>query len=84
MNEPRAHLVFLRSGGLLIVKRPAVEWQQLQDEYADYMTSLGPWTAEEIAEHFTADYGEDASRWPFICRDIAEFMRSSEMVVLES
>ena len=58
VNEPRAHLVFLRTGGLLLVKRPETDWRQLQDEYAEYMASLGPWTAADIAEHFTLDYTE--------------------------
>jgi hypothetical protein len=44
------------------VKRPDADWRQLQDEYADYMASPGPWTADEIAEHLALDYGEDDSR----------------------
>jgi hypothetical protein len=76
-------LVFLRPGGLLIVKRPDADWRQLQTEYADYVASLGPWTAGEIAEHFALDYGEDDSRWPFPLGTIVNFMRSAEERVLE-
>jgi hypothetical protein len=82
MDEPRAHLVFLRPGGLLIVKRPDAGWRQLQDDYQDYMASLGPWTAGEIAEHFALDYTEDDSRWPFTRRAITEFMLSPVSLVL--
>jgi hypothetical protein len=83
MEGHRAHLVFLRPGGLLIVKRPEADWQQLQEGYADYMTSLGPWTAEEIMEHFALDYGEDDSHWPFARQTITEFLNSAESLVLE-
>jgi hypothetical protein len=77
-------LLFLRPGGLLIVKRPEVDWRQLQAEYADYMASLGPWTTPEIAGYFALDYGEDDSRWPFARRAITEFMQSPQARVLES
>ena len=80
----RAHLVFLRPDGLLLVKRPEADWRQLQDEYAEYMASLGPWTADEIAEHFALDYGEDDSRWPLTRRAIADFMQAPDAAVLKS
>jgi hypothetical protein len=84
MNQPQAHLVFLRPGGLLLIKRPGADWRQLQDEYPDYMASLGPWTGEEIAEHFALDYGEDDSRWPFTRQAIVEFLQSSGPLILEA
>lgn len=84
MDEPRAHLAYLRPDHLLMVKRPDVSWRQLQDEYAEYMTSLGPWTAGEIEQHFASDYGDDDRRWPFSRRAIREFMASPELLVLES
>jgi hypothetical protein len=45
--------------------------------YPDYMTSLGPWSAEEIASYFADDYTGDDSRWPFSRQDIADFFASS-------
>ena len=84
MDEPRAHLVFLRPDGLLLVKRPDADWRQLQDEYAEYVASLGPWTAAEVAEYFALDYTEDDARWPFTRRAIAEFMQSPGRLVLDS
>jgi hypothetical protein len=84
MDEPQAHLVFLRPAGLLLVKRPDADWRQLQYEYPDFMTSLGPWTADEIAGYFALDYTEDDARWPFTRRAIAEFMRSPGSLVLDS
>jgi hypothetical protein len=81
---PRAHLVFLRTDGLLLVKRPDADWRQLQDEYTDYLTSLGPWTADEIAEYFALDYGGNDCRWPFTRGAIDEFMRAMSAQVLRS
>ena len=80
MDEARAHLVFLRSGGLVIVKRPAADdWRELQDQYADYMASLGPWAAQEIVDYFSLDYGEgDDGRWPVSREAIVAFMQSAE------
>jgi hypothetical protein len=75
--DSTTHLVFLRAGGVLLVKRPDWDWRRLQDEFEDYMTSLGPWTAHDIAEHFALDYGEDDRRWPFRRSAIEAFMSSS-------
>ena len=84
MNPERAHLVLLKPDGLLLVKRPDIGWQQLQDEYVGYMTSLGPWTAKEIMEYFILDYGEDDARWPLTRRSIADFMRATDVLVLKA
>lgn len=81
MDEARAHLVFLRPAGLLLVKRPDADWRQLQDDYPDFMTSLGPWAADEIAEYFALDYTDDDAGWPFDRKAIAEFMRLNELVL---
>lgn len=82
MGESRAHLVFLRPDGLLLVRRPEADWRELQDEYPDYVASLGPWTGDEIVEYFTLDYGKDDRCWPFARQAIADFMRSAEKVGL--
>ena len=77
-HQEKAHLVFLRSGPLLIVKRPNVDWRQLQDDYEDFMTSLGPWTASEIASYFFDDYTDDDSKWPFSIQVISDFFSSPD------
>ncbi len=81
--ESEAHLVFLRSGVLLIVKRPDADWRQLQEDYPEYMASLGPWTIAEMVEFFELDYGQDDCDWPFRRQAIIEFMPSSDLLVLE-
>ncbi len=83
MGKPRAHLVFLKSG-LLLVKRPEATWRQLQDQYEDYQASLAPWTVDQIIEYFPMDYGDDDTRWPFARQEIEKFMSSTEAIVLEA
>jgi hypothetical protein len=78
IHPEKAHLVFLRSGNLLIVKRPNVDWRQLQDDYEDFMTSLGPWTATEIASYFSDDYTDDDNAWPFSIQVLSDFFSSPD------
>jgi hypothetical protein len=83
-EESLAYLVFLRRGSVLLVKRPESDWRQLQDEYGDYMASLGPWPEADICEHFALEFGEDDSRWPFRRSAIGKYMRAAGPVVLDS
>ena len=61
---------------MLITKRRYEDWRQIQSVYADYMTSLGPWTATQIIDYFPLDYGEDDARWPFSRSQILTFLGS--------
>ncbi len=72
------HLVYLRSGRLILVKRLDDDWQALQEAYPDFMTSLGPWTANQIAAYFSLDYTEDDRNWPFSRQAIQEFLESPD------
>lgn len=51
---PTFHLIYLRSGAALLSRNPYADWREIQDEWHDYMTSLGPWTADEVVEFFRA------------------------------
>jgi hypothetical protein len=77
--QPTAYLIFLRPDGLLLSKKAYLNWREIQDEFDDYMASLGPWSETEIAEHFASDYGEDDVRWPFSKSDITRFFLSNEV-----
>ena len=50
MAEPMLHLVYLRSGRLVITKKAYANWREIQDEYEEYMTNLGPMSLAELAE----------------------------------
>lgn len=34
--------------GVLLSKHPYPSWREIQNQYTDYMTSLGPWDAEMV------------------------------------
>src|SRR5262245_2078834 len=56
--------------------------QEMQREYPDYRTSLGPWSEADIVDFFTVDYRKDESLWPISRRDIADFFRSEELILI--
>jgi hypothetical protein len=56
------HLVFLRAGPVLIARRPGTDWRGLQDEFSDFMTSLGPMTPDDATEWLGFQYGADEKR----------------------
>ena len=74
------HLVYLRSGAVLLSRKPYVDWREIQDEWDDYMTSLGPWTADEVLEFFRDDFG-DEDRWPFTAEAVRGFAVSERTVM---
>src|SRR5689334_17151479 len=63
-DEPLLHIIYLESRMLLSKKRYS-DWRQIQDEFADYKTSLGPWSTDGVMEFFSHDWGADGTRWPF-------------------
>ena len=73
-----AHLVFLRSG-VLLLKRPHSDWREFQWEFDDFMTSLGPWTTDEIEDYFEQDYKSED--WPFSRNQLALFFASDAEIV---
>lgn len=83
MRDTSVHVIYLRPDGLIISKRPYSGWREIQDEYADYMTSLGPYTEEDLLDFFEQQYGLDDARWAFSRERMREFMASDE-TLLES
>jgi hypothetical protein len=78
---PTFHLIFLRSGPVLLSRKPYADWREIQDEWEDYMTSLGPWTVEDVVDFFEQQYGPDERRWPFTARAVAAFAASDRVVM---
>lgn len=40
----------------LLSKKTYSSWRDVQDEYPDYKTSLGPWSVEEVVEYLSEEY----------------------------
>ena len=74
------HLIYLRSGPVLLSRKPYTDWREIQDEWDDYMTSLGPWTAEDVVEFFREDFRDEAD-WPFTAGEVAAFAASDRVVM---
>ena len=79
-TAPAAHLIYLRSGRVIISRERYADWREMQDEYEDYMTSLGPFSEEGLLEFLSDEYG-DESRWAFTAREIRVFMNSRALVL---
>lgn len=78
----RFHVIFLRSGALLVSRKPYTDWREIQDEFdEDFMTSLGPWAAEQVVGFLHDQYGEDESRWPFPASEVEAFAASDSEVM---
>ncbi len=54
MNE--LHIIFTRKEGVLISRKPYASWREIQDEYDDYMASLGPWDVTTVVSWLDEEY----------------------------
>jgi hypothetical protein len=79
--NPLFHLIFLRIGAVLLSRKPYADWREIQDEWDDYMTSLGPWMEEDVVDFFRQQYGPDEARWPFTAEAVAAFAASQRVVM---
>ena len=68
---------------MLLSKKVYSDWREIQDEYENYMTSLGPYSEEGVLDFFLHEYGDDDALWAFSREQIREFM-DSDATVLES
>ena len=72
------HIVFLRAGPVLLARRPGADWRDLQDEWDDYMTSLGPYAEEDVIGFFEQQYHRDEERWPLTRAQVAGFFANED------
>jgi membrane protease YdiL (CAAX protease family) len=79
----RLHLVYLRPDGLLLTRKPYADWREIQDDHADYMTSLGPFDEDDLIEFLTNEYGADDAHWAFTRTQLRDFI-ASDATVLKS
>lgn len=82
-QTPTVHLIYLRPDGMLLSRKPYDDWREIQDEYENYMTSLGPFAVDELMGFLSEQYGSDDAKWGFSREEIGCFMQS-DAVVLEA
>lgn len=73
-DEILMHIIYLESQVLLSKKR-FQGWREIQDQYADYKTSLGPWTIEETLDFLRTEYPTGS---PFTKEQIERFLNSND------
>jgi hypothetical protein len=56
MPELKLHIIYLRSGWLLVSKKEYPTWRQIQEEFADYMASFGPWPLSDVLKFLEDEY----------------------------
>ena len=44
--------------GIYLSKQIYSSWKEIQEEYCDYKTSLGPWSPEEVIEYLNDEYSD--------------------------
>lgn len=75
------HLIYLRPDRLLVSKRAYADWREIQDEYDDYMTSMGPYDEGALLDFLAEQYGDEAAAWGFTPEAIRALARSSDEVL---
>ena len=72
------NVIYLRSGGMVLSKKNFASWRDIQDEYEDYMASLGPWTVEEMIDFLGTEYQLNP---PFTEQQVRQFVKSADTVL---
>ncbi len=57
------YIVVICQSGLLISQQTHHDWQILQTQYPDYITSLGMWSWQAVIEFLAEEYPEYWQHW---------------------
>jgi len=66
---------------MLLSRKRYSDWREIQDEYESYMTSVGPFSLEELLSFLSEQYGNDEEKWGFSGEEIRSFMESDRVVL---
>ena len=53
----KLHIIYTEND-MLLSKKSYTSWREIQDEFADYKTSLGPWSDKEVVEFLSDEYSD--------------------------
>ena len=53
----RIHIIYTRTV-MLVSRHPFQSWKEIQNQYPDYMTSLGPWDKDTVIEYLADEHPE--------------------------
>lgn len=72
------HVIYTKDDRILLSRRQYESWRQIQDEIADYMASLGPWTPDAMIEYLDSEHrGLD----PKAAEQVSWFLASADTIV---
>lgn len=80
MSDVVFHLIYLRSGEIILSKKCYNSWREIQDEYENYMTDLLFMSCEDIIDFFKDDFGV-GHRFPFSKNEILNFAKSDDIIM---
>ncbi len=80
MSNKILHLIYLRTGEMLLSKKEYSHWEEIQDEYEHYMTDLAFDSCEDLISFFELDFGDECC-WLFSKNELFDFMKSDEIVI---
>lgn len=63
---------------MLLTKKEYQTWRDIQDEYDEYKTSLGPWDVEEVINFIQFEYPMNP---PFTEEQIRRFVESDDVIL---
>jgi hypothetical protein len=66
---------------MLLSRKQYSDWREIQDEYESYLTSVGPFSVDELLEFLSEEYGSDDAKWGFSREEIQGFMKSDATVL---
>jgi hypothetical protein len=70
------HIIYTESA-IFLSKKAYASWREIQDEFSDYSTSLGPWETDAVTEYLNNDYLDLA---PPAATQVAELLRSNSVL----
>ncbi len=76
-SETTLHIIYLESRMLLSKKRYS-GWREVQNEFADYKASLGPWPATEVLDFLHTEYPKSC---PFSDEQVRRFLDSDDETI---
>ncbi|MGO4396467.1 hypothetical protein AB4Z46_34500 [Variovorax sp. M-6] len=70
------HIIYTETA-MFLSKKAYPSWRDIQDEFCDYKTSLGPWEADAVTDYLQDDYPD---LMPLAATQVAELVRSDPVL----
>ena len=69
------HIIYTEAA-VFLSKKAYPSWRDIQDEFSDYKSSLGSWTADSVTEYLQDDYSD---LMPSAATQVAELIQSDSV-----